>query len=390
MRREKHAISWFPFHPDRGRSLTKILSWMILVSIMPRISTHPPSHSLRNRLILLAALCLLLSAWANPAAAVPKTDVITLVNGDIITCEIKEMVRGKVRASTDNMGTVSIEWDKITKVVSNYWFLVSLKDGSLIYGQMAESEEIGYLVVNFQERSTSLPMYEVVKIEPIRYDLWDRIDLSVAFGFNWNKGSQVLQSNFDAAAKYKGKIYSYGIDASAMITDRGEGDITRRNDSNIFLGRELSGRFHGSIDAGTFRNDELGIRFRVFGGGNLGYFLVRSSNHELRAIAGASLNREWASVEADPSNNAEGRVGTEFTMFYYDTPKSDITVQADFYPSFTDSERFRFEGSISGRQEIIKDLFIKVEFYESHDSKPPASDTATEDRGLILSIEWTK
>ncbi len=343
-----------------------------------------------NRLILLVVMCLLPALFPNTASAVPKTDVITLVNGDVITCEIKEMIRGKVRASTDNMGTVSIKWDKITKVVSNYWFLVSLKDGSLIYGQMAESEEIGYLVVNFQERSTSLPMNEVVEIDPIRYDLWDRIDISAAFGFNWNKGSQVLQSNFDAGAKYNGKIYSYGIDVSAMITDRGEGEITRRSDSKIFLARELSGRFHGSIDAGTFRNDELGIRFRVSGGGNLGYYLLRGSNLELRAITGANVNREWASVEADPSNNIEGRVGTEFTMFYYDTPKSDITVQADFYPSFTDSERYRIEGSISGRQEIIKDLFIKMEYYESQDSKPPASNTAKQDRGIILSLEWTK
>ena len=341
-------------------------------------------------MIPLAALCLLLALWTSPAAAVPKTDVITLINGDVITCEIKEMVRGKVRANTDNMGTVSIEWDKISRIVSNYWFLVSLRGGSLIYGQMAESGEDGYLVITFQERTTTLPMNEVVKIEPVRYDIWDRIDLSASFGFNWNKGSQVLQSNIDAGVKYKGKIYTYGLNVSAMVTDRGEGDVTRRNESDIFLGREISGRFHGSIDAGTYRNDELGVRMRVSGGGNLGYFLLRGSHLELRTIAGASVNREWASVEADPTNNAEGRIGTEFTLFYYDTPKSDITVQADFYPNFTVGDRYRFEGSISGRQEIIKDLFIKLEFYESHDSKPPGSDGAKNDRGIILSIEWSK
>ena len=349
-----------------------------------------PPRPLWNRLILPAALCLLLSVWANPAAAVPKTDVITLINGDVITCEIKEMVRGKVRANTDNMGTVSIEWDKITRVVSNYWFLVSLRNGSLVYGQMSESEEDGYLVINFQERTTTLPMNEVVKIEPVRYDVWDRIDLSASFGFNWNKGTNVLQSNVDAGAKYKGKIYTYGLDVSAMVTDRGEGEITRRNESNLFLGREISGRLHTTIETGTYRNDELGVRMRVSGGLNLGYFLLRGTHGEWRAISGANVNREWASADADPTNNAEGRVGTEFTLFYYDTPKSDITVQADFYPNFTVGDRYRFEGSISGRQEIIKDLFIKLEYYESRDSKPPAGASAKEDRGIILSIEWTK
>jgi len=50
----------------------------------------------------------------------------------------------------------------------------------------------------------------------------------------------------------------------------------------------------------------------------------------------------------------------------------------------------RIEGSLSGRQEIIKDLFIKLDYYESRDNKPPSGASASSDRGLILSIEWTK
>jgi len=332
----------------------------------------------------------MLALGPGPAAAVPKTDVITLINGDVITCEIKEMVRGSLRAKTDHLGTISIKWDKITHLVSHYWFLITLKDGSLIYGQMSESSDEGQLVVNFQEKSTTIPMNQIVEIEPVRYDVWDRFDISAAFGFNWNKGSDVLQSNLDAGVQYKGVIYSWGLSVSGMVTDKGEEDITRRNQSDLYLGREISGQLQGSINAGTSRNDELGVRLRVTGGANLGYYLLRSNHLELMALGGASVNREWASADADPTNNAEGRLGTQFTLFYLDTPKSDVTLKADYYPSFTDNERWRFEGSVSGRQEIIKDLFIKLEYYESRDSKPPAGASATEDRGMILSIEWTK
>ncbi|MEN8007888.1 MAG: DUF481 domain-containing protein, partial [Candidatus Krumholzibacteriota bacterium] len=306
-----------------------------------------------------------------------------------ITCEIKEMVRGKVRAKTDHMGTIFIEWDKVTRVASNYWFLVSLRNGSLIYGQISPGTEDGYLMVIFQDRTTSVPMSEVVEIAPVRFDVRDRFNLSVSFGFNWSKGSDVLQSHFDAGAHYKGKIYSYGLSLNGMITEQGEGEITRRNQADLWLEREINGRLHGMIESGSYRNDELGVRMRVSGGANLGYYVFRGSHLELRTLAGGGINREWATADADPANNTEGRIGADLNLFYYDTPKSDVSVQVDFFPSFTVSDRYRFEGSISARQEIIKDLFIKLEYYESRDSKPLAGASSSNDRGIVFSIEWS-
>lgn len=356
---------------------------MILVGNMNR---HP-----RNPVFFLL-VTLLFGVILTPdiAQAVPKTDVVTLVNGDVITCEIKEMIRGKIRAKTDHMGTVSIEWDKIADIVSTYWFLVTLRDGTLLFGQLSDSHEDGYLVVAFQEKSTDILLSSVVEIQPVRYDLWDRFAMSAAFGFSWSKGSDVLQSNLDASVSYKGAIWSWGTDLSAMVTDKGEGETTRRNTLNLWLQREISGRFSGAVNAGTERNDELGLRQRISSGLNLGYYLTRSNHLDWLAAAGASINREWATDTSDPTNNAEGHLGTQFTLFYYDSPKSDVSLNLDFYPSFTVKDRLRFEGSISGRQEIVRDLFIRLEYYESRDNKPPSSDSASSDRGIVLSIEWTK
>ena len=354
---------------------------------------HRPGPCSVGRLLCgcLLGLLVLFACWPDQAAAsLPKTDVITLISGDVITCEIKEMVRGKVRAKTDHIGTISIKWDKVARVDSQYWFLVTLRGGSLVYGQLPDSGEDGYLVVGFQEKMTTVPMSQVIEIEPIRYDLWDRFDISVALGVNWTKASDVLQSNFDASAKYKGRLYSWGLDAISIITDKGDGDITRRNELGIYLQRELSGQLNWTIDTGTYRNDELGVRFRINLGGNLGYFFFRTNHLELKVLGGANINREWASLDSDPTNNAEGRVGTNFIIFYHDSPKTDLTVKADFYPGLTNTDRMRFEGSISGRQEIVKDLFVKLEYYESRDTDPPPGAISTSDRGIVFSIEWTK
>lgn len=346
-----------------------------------------------NRILIpvfLGTLLLGVILAPNPAEAVPKTDVLTLINGDIITCEIKEMVRGKVRAKTDNMGTVSIEWDKVADVTSTYWFLVTLRGGELLYGQLENADDDGYTHIIFQERSTTVLLGSIVEIQPVRYDLWDRFAMSAAFGFNWSKGSDVLQSNLDASVEYKGSIYGYGMDLSAMITDKGDGDITRRNNLNLWLQREISGRFSTRVNTGTERNDELGLAQRISAGLSLGYYLIRSNHLDWQTSLGANLNREWATDSTDPTDNAEGHMGTQLTLFYYDTPKSDISLNLDVYPSFTVEDRWRFEGSFSGRQEIVKDLFIKLEYYESNDTKPPSGASSSSDRGIIISIEWTK
>ena len=57
-----------------------------------------------------------------------------------------------------------------------------------------------------------------------------------------------------------------------------------------------------------------------------------------------------------------------------------------------DSEKIalRIEELLPARQEIISDLFIRLEYYESQDNKPPSGTGASSDRGIVLSLEWTK
>ena len=57
----------------------------------------------RQALALGCLALLAVPAWAQ------KTDVVTLVNGDTLTCEIKLLERGRLQVSTDHMGTVNIE-----------------------------------------------------------------------------------------------------------------------------------------------------------------------------------------------------------------------------------------------------------------------------------------
>ena len=99
------------------------------------------TNSCRRCLVALTALaCALLAAGSAEAQ---KTDVIVLVNGDQVTAEIKELSRGRLRATTDGMGTVYIEWDDIVQLSSPARFEVELRSGDKFTGSLLTAEEPG-------------------------------------------------------------------------------------------------------------------------------------------------------------------------------------------------------------------------------------------------------
>ena len=65
----------------------------------------PPRCRCARSLTLLAAALVLAAA---PALA-QRTDVVTMANGDRVTCEINTLDRGILEVATDSWGTISIE-----------------------------------------------------------------------------------------------------------------------------------------------------------------------------------------------------------------------------------------------------------------------------------------
>ena len=302
------------------------------------------------------------------------------------------MAYGKLRAKTDDMGTVSIEWDKVARIVSRYNFLIKLNSGSLVYGQLPDSGEDGVLNVasGLKAEATRVPLKQVVNIESIRYDFWDRIDLSVSAGFNWTKASETSQANIAAAADYKGRIYRYGIGGDSVLTTERDNHTTRRQNLELYWARVVSGRLQSGVNGGLQRNDQLGLNLRSSAGLNLGYLLLMSRHLEFAVHGGVDKTREWSSLDEPPETSTEGVFSLNFTFFRYDSPKTDLTVNADVYPSLTIADRVRFEFYTALRHELVSDFFVELKYYESQDNRPPAGATSTEDRAVVFSLGWTK
>ena len=64
---------------------------------------------------LLAGFVLILAA---PAFA-ERTDELVLLNGNIITGEVKSLQQGKLKFKTDNAGTIYVEWEYVHALMAS-------------------------------------------------------------------------------------------------------------------------------------------------------------------------------------------------------------------------------------------------------------------------------
>ena len=338
---------------------------------------------------LSVALACLLLAIPSPALAL-KTDTMELVNGDILTGEIKSLLRGKLSYKTDTMETVSIKWALVARLRSTNTFLVTMDDGSQYYGQLLVGDEAHELRVTSLLNPRDLPMDRVVRIERIKGDFLDRVEVSLAFGFNYTKASQLSQLTLDGRTAYKDRADFAELTFSSILTDqKAGGGVTRQGEVIGKYQRTLTGKLFGNLTSGAQSNDELDLDLRIFGTLGAGLYLVENGWSRLTGSVGLSSNRERYLAEEDSENNLEAVYSGGYSLFFYETPKTDLQLSAVLYDGLN-ATRTRIELDASVNRELVKDFFIALTYYDNYDSRPPESAQSSRDNGVVLKISWNK
>ena len=115
--------------------------------------------------LALTVVCGLLSCVS--AIAQGRTDVVVLMNGDRITCEIKRLERGQLTVRTDSMSTIQIEWEDIVRVSSVDRFEVEVESGEKHIGTLLPPTQDGRLEVADDGATASLDLQAVVRLSPM-------------------------------------------------------------------------------------------------------------------------------------------------------------------------------------------------------------------------------
>ena len=326
-----------------------------------------------------------------PAAAAPKTDVVTLVNGDRITGEIKGLEHNRLRFSTDHLGTIYVEWDKIEQLVSDQYLLLERSDGTRYYGQLVAGADDAELLVrrDAQGRTESVAMVSVVRAEPIiGGDFIDRLDGYVSAGFDAAKANDRRSLDFAMGLSSRTRIREWSIDGSANLTDDDADETSERYELQGAWRRFWRNRDFWQGFGGFERNTELDLNLRTLVGAGYGrYFVQTNSADWVGGVGLAYAHENYAGGEI--SDSVEAVLTTAFSIFRYDFPETDIGGSLAVLPSLTESGRVRAEADLRAKYEFIDDLYFELKLYGSYDSAPPLDGAEQSDYGFVTSLGYS-
>ena len=338
-----------------------------------------------SRVGLLASILLV---WTAADAAAQKTDVVFLRNGDRFTGEVKGLSRGQLRLSTDDAGTLYIEWDKIVSLRTAGRYEVTTAQGALHVGMFAPDTSASVRLIAEDGSSTALAFADIVSFSSIKAGFVERIDGTIDLGGSYTKSSGVGQVSLALDATYRRPRYDIFTDFDASLTTQRDEANTSRYAFQAGYTHFRANRWVTTPFAFIESNPDLGLDLRAGGALTFGRFLHQSGNNVTLLAAGIAAGKEQP-TEGEAVGIVDA-LATFATSFYrHDYPRRNFDLSVMVFPELSDWGRLRANLRSKVRQELFKDFLATVTLYDTYDSRPPAEDVHSNDFGVTLSLGWS-
>jgi hypothetical protein len=346
-------------------------------------SESPDNHGFRV-IRTLAGIIVLVLASAVPAAA-QKTDSVTLTNGNAITCELKMLQKGRLKADTDDMGTLNVEWDNVVSVTSPAIFQVETSDGLRLIGSLT-STSIGTVNIVTTNDTLTVRLIDVVFLAPIGKGFLARLEGSFNVGADYTQSTGVGQFSVTADTTYRRPNFEFNASASTYVTKQRDADDSERDNFQASYLRPFSHHWFMLGQGRVDRNPDLGYEVRSGVAGGVGRDLIRSNRAMVQV--GAGLSTSYEVTEEDSTQTLDAFFGARQSFFTYDSPKTEVSLEFAAYPGLSQWGRIRleFEGVVS--REIISDFTMGISLYDSYDNQPPSADARRNDFGFSFTAGW--
>ncbi|HKA57939.1 MAG TPA: DUF481 domain-containing protein [Gemmatimonadales bacterium] len=330
-----------------------------------------------------------LGAWlaATPLAA-QKVDTVVIRNGDRIVGEIKSLDHGALTYKTDDVGTLTIKWDKVHRIVSPRYFEVEDERGRRYYGALQSAGVNQRMVVAVTSFIDTLDILRVVRIYPIGLGFWARVDGRLNLNVTFQRANKLRSVGLDLDAQHRTRLRLTELQSSTYFQAQEGAAQTSRNSLALSELRFLQARWLLTAAGQLEQNKELDLALRALVGAGGGRFLVQTNRVEVRTLAGLAFTNERFEGSSAASN-LEMLITGEGTYFKRDYPKTDIQTTVTLYPNLTDLGRIRADLDASLTHEFIRDFNTGFTVFYRFDSRPKSATAAKHDYGVALTIGWT-
>lgn len=316
-------------------------------------------------------------------ALASKIDTIYFQNGDRVTAEVKYLENNQLKLSTDDAGSIYVEWNKVDSVKILNVQRIMLRNGTILYGKLLPAGEAGFCYIwSSSEEPLLMELMRVVALAPMEDKFVDRIDGTLSTGFSYVKATQVLQMNFDGSVKYTANKNQLQLSYSGLFSEDPTTGYSQNQSGGFTFIRLLPKKWFTFTELSAESNTEMDLDIRTsltLGGGNA---LIRNNRSYLYAAAGFLGNRE-ASL-GDEQYNIEGMFRAAYEIFVFDSPEVSFTFTGDLIPSLNDLGRVRTNIDSNLKWEIFSDFYLKWTFYYNFDSRPISEGSEKTDWAVTL------
>ena len=313
--------------------------------------------------------------------------MIVLRNGDHLTGEVKQLSRGQLKLTTDDAGTVYIEWDKIVAVTTALQYEVVTTSGARYVGALAQASPTQLKVVATDGTETVLAFLDVVSFASIKVGFLERIDGTLDIGGSYTKSSGVGQMTVDLDANYRRP--SYDVFTNFVST------ITRSSSETITPFTLRSGYLHFRDDGWIFspfvyvsRNVDLGLSLGTAAAFTAGRYVQRSNRRETLVAFGAAVGKEEL-TDGRTIGDFDAVASITISFFRHDYPRTAVDLSLLTFPELNRWGRVRANANARLKRELFRDFITAITAYDTFDSQPQVADVSRNDVGVTFSIGWT-
>jgi putative salt-induced outer membrane protein YdiY len=312
------------------------------------------------------------------SAAIASADQVTLKNGDRLTGTIVSSDAKTMLIKTELAGSVTVQWDDVSSIVSSQPLYLGLKDGQTVAGTVTTADGTFTVTTNAAGK-VEVPKASVTAVrdaaEQRAIDNWSGI---LDTGLSLTRGnSATLAFSLSAKAarltkRDKISVYSTAIYASDDTTppSRTTAHAIRggiRGDFNV------SERWFvfGLADFEYDQFQDLNLR-NVLGGG-LGYHVIKRATTTFDLFGGGDYEQEYFSATTTfptglTRKTGEVLAGEELNMKLND--RFALTEKVSLFPNISDSGQYRFQFDATAATKLKTWLSWQITFSDRYLSNP--------------------
>jgi putative salt-induced outer membrane protein YdiY len=320
-----------------------------------------------NKSIILFGMFLIMSifSWS-------QNDTIVLKNDNIIVGEIKLMDQGFITMKTPYSGKdFKIKWRNLKKISTEQTFVVSLSNGKRFNSViMAMPDTFGKAIIFDINNPIEIELKNIVYLKPINSSFFSKMRFSnIAVGYNYTKSNKLSQLNINSTLYYTTFKWMLTGIYNSVISNQTDVDETKRIDASINLKYFMKKDWFYAGEVDFLSNDEQKLKLRTTFSGGIGKYLIHSNVMAAGVGGGLAYTNERYSDNVSPDKNSlEAYLSVQYNI--YDFKDINLATLGTFYPSLTESGRYRFNFTASLSYDLPLDFFIQLSYTLNYDSQP--------------------